>query len=188
MLPLLLVCLAAAGDGPTPPNIEEASLRELLAVRRVYVDHLTGGDTAAQMRDILITSLQGTRLFIVTENQERADAFLRGAAEDLVFTEVHTSSEGINAHGTLSARTGINSRDSRGLSGGAGAGDNESDHSTERRHEALASVRLVNKEGDVIWSTTQESQGARFRGASTDVADKITARLKDDFERARKLK
>ena len=66
-------------------------------------------------------------------------------------------------------------------------GENESDHSTERRHEAIAAVRLVNKEGDVIWSTTQESQGAKFRGASADVAEKITARLKDDFDRARKL-
>jgi hypothetical protein len=189
MLPLLLFCLAAAGDTPpSPSNIEESSLRELLAVRRVYVDHLTGGDTAAQMRDILISSLQGTRLFIVTENQERADATLRGAAEDLVFTEVHTSAEGINAHGTLSARSGSSSRDSRGLAGGIGAGDNESEHSTERRHEAIASVRLVSKDGDVIWSTTQESLGARFRGASADVADKITARLKEDFERARKLK
>ena len=39
----------------------------------------------------------------------------------------------------------------------------------------------------MIWATTQESLGAKFRGASTDVADKITARLKEDFERARRL-
>ena len=66
-------------------------------------------------------------------------------------------------------------------------GENESDHSADRRHEAIAAVRLVNKDGDVIWSTTQESLGAKFRGASADVADKITARLKEDFEKARKL-
>ena len=48
-------------------------------------------------------------------------------------------------------------------------------------------MRLVNKEGDVIWSTTQESLGAKFRGASADVAEKITAQLKDDFEKAKKL-
>jgi hypothetical protein len=48
-------------------------------------------------------------------------------------------------------------------------------------------VRLVNKDGDVIWSTTQESLGAKFHGASADVAEKITARLKEDFEKARKL-
>ena len=48
-------------------------------------------------------------------------------------------------------------------------------------------MRLVNKDGDVIWATTQESLGAKFRGASTDVAEKITTKLKDDFARARKL-
>jgi hypothetical protein len=189
MLPLILGLLAAIGDVPqSPASIEEASLRELLTIRRVYVDRLTGGETAAQMREILIASLQSTRLFIVTENQERADAVLRGAAEDLVFTEAHTASDNINAHGNLGVRNGAYSRDSRGLTAGIGTGEGESEHSTERRHEALASVRLVKKDGDVIWSTTQESLGARFRGASVDVAEKITTRLKDDFERARKLK
>jgi hypothetical protein len=52
----------------------------------------------------------------------------------------------------------------------------------------VAAVRLVNKDGDVIWSTTQESLGAKFRGASSDVAEKITARLKEDFEKAKKLR
>ena len=46
----------------------------------------------------------------------------------------------------------------------------------------MAAVRLVNKDGDVIWFTTQESLGAKFRGASADVAEKITAKLKEDFE------
>jgi hypothetical protein len=77
---------------------------------------------------------------------------------------------------------------SRSGSAGTGYGDNESEHSTERRHEAIASVRLVNKDGDVIWSTTQESIGAKYHGASADVADKITSKLKDDFDKARKLK
>lgn len=67
-------------------------------------------------------------------------------------------------------------------------GESESEHSAERRHEALAAVRLVNKEGDVIWSTTQESVGGKFRGASADVADKIATRLKEDFEKARLLR
>ena len=57
----------------------------------------------------------------------------------------------------------------------------------ERGSAGASAVRLVNKEGDVIWATTQESLGAKFRGASTDVADKITAKLKEDFARARKL-
>jgi hypothetical protein len=156
----------------------------LLAVRRVYVDRLTGGETAAQMRDILISAMDGTRLFVLTENQERADAILRGAAEDLVFSEQHSASDNLNAHANVG--TGRTSSRSTGPYAGFGVGEGESDHSTDRRHEAIAAVRLVNKDGDVIWSTTQESLGAKFRGASADVADKITAKLKEDFERAKK--
>ena len=183
----LLLVLAApfvgvAGDAATAA-VEAGNLRQLLGVHRIFVDRLTGGDTAAQMRDILISSLAASKLFVLTEKEERADAVLRGAAEDLVFTETHQSSDSINAHMNLSNRTGTGSY-RKGSAAGLGIGDSESEHSAERRHEALAAVRLVNKEGDVIWSTTQESMGARFHGASADVAEKITAQLKQDIERA----
>jgi hypothetical protein len=173
-----------ADSGPSAVAVEEDSLKQLLQIRRVYVDHLTGGDTAAQMRDILLSSLESSNLFVLTENPERADVTLKGAAEDLVFTEVHSSSDSLNARTNVG--TGRSSS-SRSASAGFGVGESESDHSSERRHEAVAAVRLVNKDGDVIWATTQESLGAKFRGASTDVADKITAKLKEDFARARKL-
>jgi hypothetical protein len=182
------LCAAAADRPPAPAEIEEASLRQLLTVRRVFVDHLIGGETAAQMREILQSSLQGTRLFVVTENQERADAILKGGAEDLVYTEQHSSSDGVNARATAGSGSGRAGSSLRGALGGVTLGENESDHSTDRRHEAIAAVRLVNKDGDVIWATTQESLGAKFRGASADVAEKITAKLKEDFERARGLK
>jgi len=181
LIPLVLLCFAAQAA-----EIGDTGQQQLLAIRRVFVDRLTGGETAAQMRDILISSMQEAKLFIVTENQERADAILRGAAEDLIFTETHNSSDSLNAH--ANAGTGRTSSTSRGANAGFSAGDSESEHSTDRRHEAVAAVRLVSKDGDVIWSTTQESLGAKFHGASADVAEKITRKLKEDFERARKLK
>ena len=182
----ILAAAAPAEEPPTPSALEERGLRELRTVRRVYVDRLTGGETAAQMRDILINSLETARLFVITENPDRADATLRGASEDLVFTENHSSSDSINAHANFGA--GRNTSTSRGQYGGFGLGQSEDERSAERRHEAIAAVRLVNKDGDVIWSTTQESLGAKFRGASADVADKIAAQLKEDFEKARKLR
>jgi hypothetical protein len=207
MLPFFLLALASASgpaavpvSGPArdpvdPPQtisgVEESGLRQLLTIRRIYVDRLTGGETAAQMRDILISSIAGSQLFILTENPERADVTLRGAAEDLVFSDVHTSSDSINAKANIGINRSVSSNGVTGRNNqttGLGIGENDSEHSTERRHEAIAAVRLVNKDGDVIWSTTQESLGAKFHGASADVADKITARLKDDFERARRLR
>jgi hypothetical protein len=184
---ILIWMLIALQAGPARPDttIEENGLRQLLGIRRLYVDRLTGGETAAQMRELLLSSLGNAKLFIITENQERADTILRGGAEDLIFTDTHASSEGINAR--ANAGTSRSTRATNGVYGGLGVAENESSRSEERRHEAVAAVRLVNKDGDVIWSTTQESQGGKFRRASTDVADRITRKLVEDYERARKL-
>src|SRR5215469_13221394 len=93
------------------------------------------------------------------------------------------------SRGSSSSYSGrTNGHEQTNRSQGVGFGDSQSSHTLERRHEAVAAVRLVNKDGDVIWSTTQESMGAKFHGASADVADKIAAKLKEDFERARKLR
>jgi len=157
---------------------------QIVTVRRVFVDRLTGGETAAQMRDLLISSLQNAKLFVLTENAERADAFLRGAAEDLVYTDAFSSSEGTNVRGAVGESSGTG-RTRNSNSASLTVGDREALSIRERKHEALATVRLVNKDGDVIWSTTQESTGAKFRGASADVADKITKQLVADYERRR---
>ena len=80
------------GTGPD----EHPQLLELLKVKRLYVERLAGGDTAVQIRDMLIGALQATRLFVVTENAEKADTILRGSAEDLVFTDTFQSSAGLH--------------------------------------------------------------------------------------------
>ena len=181
---LALAAVPAPAENIITAQIETHHLTQLLTIRRVFVDRLTGGETASQMRDMLISSLQNARLFVITENEERSDAVLRGSGEDLVFTNTHDSSESVSVRGNT-GRSGT-SRD-RGLYGGFGLGESESSRETERRHEAVAAVRLVNKDGDVIWSTTQESMGGKFRGASADVADKVVRTLREDYERARGL-
>src|SRR5436190_11568228 len=125
MLILVLLAQLAGAAAPAPVStIERDCLRQLLTVRRVYVDRLNGGETAEQMRDMIINSLQNTRLFVVTENQDRADAVLRGSAEDLVFSEQHSSSDGVNAH--FNAGTGRTGRSAGGAYGGMSVGENES--------------------------------------------------------------
>ena len=76
-------------------------------------------------------------MFIVTENQEHADMIMRGAAEDLIFTDSFSSSDGVNMHGSSStssgqgtstrfngAGSGYDSRSGRSFT--MGVGDNES--------------------------------------------------------------
>ncbi len=183
---VLLVALAAEITTPTVP---EPAASALLQVRRVYVDRLTGGETAAQIRELLMNALDAAKLFVITENDQRADAFLRGAAEDLIYTDKFNSAESIGARtNTGRGRSGSGTTAQGGAYGGLSLSDSESVHIEERKHEAMAAVRLVTKDGDVIWSTTQESNGGKFRGASADVADKVTKQLLADIERARKTK
>jgi hypothetical protein len=175
----------AAGAEPDPV---EPSLAH---VKRIYIEPLGGGEGSGQMRDMIITALQNSKLFQITDNMERADATLRGSADDKVFTEEHTSSDSIGIHATSGSGGSQNNATGIGTSShktsGAGVTDSESSHSNERRHEASASIRLVDSNGDVIWSTTQESAGGKFRGAMADVADKIARQLLDDTRKARKV-
>jgi curli biogenesis system outer membrane secretion channel CsgG len=184
---LAAVTAALAWPQAAGPS-EEAMLAGLLEIRRVYVEKLGSGEGAEPIRDMLITALQKSGLFVVTENQERADAYLRGSAEDLVFTDTFQSSDSVDGRVSAGANNARSSSNRRGAYLSAGAGQSESTRIAERKHEAAAAVRLVNKDGDVIWSTTQESTGGKFRGASADLADKVTKQLIADFERARKVR
>lgn len=158
---------------------------ELLHVKRIYVAQLTGGPSADQFRDLIIAGIDSTGLFVLTENPDRADAVLKGAADDHAFVDVFDSSGGISARENAgSIGNSSSSRSNRSLPG-IGISDNESHHTNQRKHEAYAAVRLCSKDGDVLWSTTQESLGAKFKSASADVAAKIARQLTLDVGHAR---
>jgi hypothetical protein len=176
--------------GPyTDQTPEDSSAQQLSKVRRIYIAVLTGGDAALQIRDLLMTSLHNSKQFIITEEEDKADAVLKGAGDDDVFTDTFQTSDGLNAHSQMGSgsseglRNYANSSSNR--SGALSLGQNESSRTEERKHEAIATVRLVAKDGDVIWSATAESLGAKFLGASADVADKIAKRLVTDYKAAK---
>jgi hypothetical protein len=173
----------AAGIEPEPTQ------PSLAHVRRIYIEPLGGGETSSQMRDMIITALQNSKLFTITDNSDRADAILRGSSDDKVYSDEHSSNDSIGFHATTGNGSSANSTYGTGYSSrksaGAGITDSESSQINERRHEASASIRLIDANGDVIWSTTQESAGGKFRGAMADVADKIARQLVDDTRKAR---
>ncbi|GAB4407339.1 MAG: hypothetical protein OHK0021_18420 [Bryobacter sp.] len=179
---------AAPANAATLPDPLAEGLTQLLRIRRLHVEPLTGGEAANQIRDMIIAAIQSSGLFALTENPERADAFLRGTAEDLVFTDQFQSSESLGFRSGFNAGRGAAvGRNSERLGATAGVSADENVRIQERKHEAVAAVRIVNKDGDVLWSTTQESLGAKFRGASADVAERITRQLRADVEKARQL-
>jgi len=162
---------------------------DLARVRRIYVEPLGRTEAAEQMRDMIIAAIQNSKLFLITEDEEMADANLRGSANDKVYTQDHISSDSVGLHANAgsgeSSRNSMNGSSASHQTGGIGVTDSESSHIQERRHEASASIRLVDEDGDVIWSTTQESGGGKFRSAMADVADKIARQLSEDTRRVR---
>jgi hypothetical protein len=153
-------------------NSETENLRQKLeSVRRICVDSF--GETAAakQIQAMVVASLAEAKRFVITENKDKADAVLRGTALETSSQEFHS-----NREGTIAA--GANRH------AGAAMGVNDSSASTETVDHARLAVRLVSADGDVIWASTQESRGAKYKGAGADVADKIVKQLLRDIEKA----
>jgi curli biogenesis system outer membrane secretion channel CsgG len=153
---------------PKPPGVEAAKSEpeiatKVLQVRRIYVDSFGDDQASRQMQAMIINALTASKKFIITENRDKADAILKGSTVEEVRQEVHSSSES----------TRVKS-----------AAISDSSHSTETIHEASIAVRLVAAaDGDVIWSTTKESKGAKYKGASADVADQVVKQLLGDIAR-----
>lgn len=181
-----LLFLAVAAQSQTPVPTPE-TVGSVLAIKRIYVEPLVGGPPADALRDLIIASINSTKLFILTDNPERADAVLKGAADDHAYIDAFDTDSSVNTRrngGASKSGTSIGSR-ATGAYLGMGASDSESHHIRERKHEAYASVRLCSRDGDILWSTTQESHGAKFRSASADVAEKIAHQLILDMEKER---
>jgi hypothetical protein len=150
---------------------------KLLKIKRIYVDSFGDDNSAKQLQSMVINALSGCKRFIVTENKDKADAVLKGSALEKTSKELHAIGEGTAAAG------------GGGSSGGFGAkaaAMEDSQASTETINDARLAVRLVDTDGDVIWTTTQESKGAKYKGSSADVADKIVKQLLRDLEKLAK--
>ncbi|HKM91677.1 MAG TPA: hypothetical protein VJX29_13770 [Candidatus Acidoferrales bacterium] len=202
----IAACLAqAAAASPTqqpssvpqakPPTQADPELAaKLLKVKRIYVEAFGDDKDSKQLQAMVINALSESKRFIVTENREKADAVLKGRAIEKTSQEFHALGEGAAAsvaagshHSSVSgstvAGTGSVSGSSSGGFSAKGMAAGDSVASTETVNDARLAVRLVASDGDVIWSTTQESKGAKYKGASADVADKIVERLLRDLDR-----
>ena len=185
----LLLCTWLAGVGAATANdaaAPERVLLKLLDIRTVHIEPLQG-EGAGPMRDMLIAALQDTGLFILTEKPDAADAIIRGSGEDLIYPNFERRRAGLNARGAASGSR-RESGESRYNSTSFGVSDTESTENRERHHEAMAAVRILLPSGEIIWSTTQESNGAKFRGSAHDVAEKVAADLVRAYRKAEKMK
>lgn len=187
-------------QGVPPPAPSSAAVQKapdaddptaLLKVKRIYVDSFGEDAISRELQSMVVSSLVATRRFKVTENREKADAILKGAALEKSSQEVHAYGESTSvgsaaggSHGEVSGSVvNGNGSISGSSSGGFAArhmGISDSSVNTETIDRARISIRLVNPDGDVIWTTTQESKGAKYKGASADVADQCVKQLLRD--------
>lgn len=135
-------------------------------MKRVYVENFGDDAISREVQSMIVSALVATNQFKVTENRERADAVLKGVALEKTSQELHAYSEG----------TAVGGRN-------GGAATKDSSANTETIHEAEVAVRLVNPDGDVIWISTQESKGAKYKGATADAADRCVKQLLRDIEK-----
>jgi curli biogenesis system outer membrane secretion channel CsgG len=162
---------------PPPTTVAPDISAQFLRVHRICVESFGNDAASVELQAMVINALSESKRFALTEssdetgkcNEAKADAVLKGVSVQRAHEEVHSSSEG----------TSINTHRN-------GASINESSHSTELIDEARLAVRLVMREtGDVIWSTTQESKGAKYKGANADAADKVVKQLLRDLDKLR---
>lgn len=176
---------SASPQSPTSSSDAELAGR-VLKVRRIFVESFGDDKTSKVLHAMVINSLAASKRFIVTENKEKADAVLKGTATEKTSQEVHASGEGTAVAGAAGAISGSANRSSASIVGASvahAAGIEDSVLSTETIDRAAVAVRLVAADGDLIWATTQESKGAKFKGAGADVADKVVRQLLHDIER-----
>ena len=179
---------------PTPETNTAVLNSKLLTVTRIYVDDFGTDPTAKQIQAMVVNSLSESKRFIITENKDKADAVLKGTALEKTSQEFHALSDkalAASAHGAHSGSvngtfvngSGSVSGSSSGYHNATAAAVDDSTASTETINEARVAVRLVAADGDVIWTTTQESRGAKYKGASADVADRVVKQLTRDLDR-----
>jgi curli biogenesis system outer membrane secretion channel CsgG len=167
-------------------KIDPEIAAKLVKVKRIYIESFGDDKESQQLQAMVIDALVATKRFIVTENKDKADATLKGTGLEKTFQEVHATGEATS----VGAASGGASASVNGSSGSASGGfiarhmgTEDSQASSVAVNNARLAVRLVSADGDVLWSTTQESKGAKYKGASADVADQVVKQLIRDLDK-----
>ena len=172
---------------------------KLLGVKRIYIDSFGDDVASKKIQAMLMSSLSESKLFIVTENKDKADAILKGSAAEKSHQEMHALNDKAAASSVHGGSTGsvsgafvngsgtVNGSSTSHIAG-SGVAVDDSVASTETIDEASVSVRLVSTDGDVIWTTTQESKGAKYKSSSADAASKVVKQLTHDLEKVQAAK
>ncbi len=172
MLVGLLLLFHVLGGGQEKPNAKPANESGLdpriLQVKRICVEAFGQDSLGIQVQEMVIAKLFASKRFSLTENCERADVILKGSITERNESKSGSESEGVGF-------------------GASGSGNvHESLSSSEIRQQAVVTLRVVDREGDILWATSQESAGGKTKGAIALAAERAVRRLLRDIEKAEK--
>lgn len=176
---ILLLSSRAVAQSEAVPDF-----KELLLVKRVCVDKIAADDNAdAVVREMLFAGLYAMKRFVVTENCDKAEAVVKGAVLERSENRVRGESEGTDFGKAVGFASATSTGGSAGM-GAIGGGSGTALFSAETKSSASLTLRIVDKEGTIIWAHTQDSPGGKTKGAISDAVDRALRQLTRDFERA----
>jgi hypothetical protein len=197
----VLIALAATSllaESSPPPSQTVAAIdadlaQKLLNAKRVFVESFGDDGVNKSLTAMVLDSLRTSKRFIITENREKADLILKGTALEKTTQEYHALGSATSVAGAASGHSStvvgtpnVVVGSSQGGSVSHSAAIEDSQASTETIETARVAVRLVTPDGDIVWSTTQESRGGKYKGAAGDVAEKVVKELVRELDRLSK--
>jgi len=193
LLCLLLSAPGSAGWGQAPaksaPQTDPAANPRLLEVKRVCVQKLGDDAIGALVQEMVIAKLFEARRFSLTENCEKADFILKGSVTERSDRASRSETESIGVRASAAAseseRAGSAS-DRTSAAASAGLNAHEALSSSEMKQQAAVTLRLVDKDGEILWAISSESTGGKTKSAMGDAADRAVQRLLRDIQRAEK--
>jgi hypothetical protein len=180
LVALVLGAGAQAKVETKPP--EEPSVNPRLAqVKRICVQRFGEDAIGSQAQETIIAKLFESKRFTLTEKCDTADFLLKGFVTERTEVSSRSESEGVSfgKHASTSTREGSGS-------GSVQGSGHESLSSSETKQQAVITMRLVDKEGEILWAVSMESKGGLAKGAVGDAADHAVLRFLRDIDRAEK--
>ena len=72
-----------------PVQVDEETAEKLLKAKRIFVESFGDDSTNRTLQSMIVDALRSSHRFIVTENKEKADLILKGAALEKTSQELH---------------------------------------------------------------------------------------------------
>lgn len=164
---------------PTAPAPDSG----LSNIKRLCVEKFAGEDqNAAQARETAMAALFSLKRFAITENCDKADAVLKGAVSERVGTKTRAESEEAN-FGSATGGASANRNSASAAVRAVGGGSSEGLYSSETRFQATVTLRITNRDGDLLWATSQDSPGGKVNSAVTDAVERSVKRLARELDK-----